>query len=434
MNYDDGRRALREFNNEKTSGSSFLLLIIFALIGSLLYWAAVTELDKVTRGQGKTISSLKNQMIQSSEAGVILARFVEEGQLVTEGDVIFEIDPIDVKTQIEQLNQRIARLSLKNLRLQYESEGKDFLSVSVQSDWNIDDLEDEKELFDARREELDSSLDILKLKKRKTENELLELAATESTSRETIALISKEIESIEELVNSGLVPESRLLALQRDKQENEGRVELALISRERVYATLAEIDEQLLSSTKSFISRVLQEKSEVEYELSEAKVVLPSLGSRLSRNTVLAPVDGIINRVNVRSLNAYVQVGEILAELVPLDDNIVVEAQIDPKDIADISIGSQVKISLTAYDPSKFGRLDGVVDKISADAITDPQTSQSYYLTTISLSGGYVLDEQEEIFILPGMVASVDVLSGKRTILDYIWQPIANTRDKALRD
>ena len=410
------------------------MLIIFTLIGSLLYWAAVTELDKVTRGQGKTISSLKNQMVQSSEAGVILARFVEEGQLVTEGDVIFEIDPIDVKTQIEQLNQRIARLSLKNLRLKYESESKDFLSISQQSDWDIDDLEDEKELFNARREELASSSDILKLKKRKTENELLELAATEATSRETIALISKEIESIEDLVNSGLVPESRLLALQRDKQENEGRVELALISRERVYATLAEIDEQLLSSTKSFISRVLQEKSEVEYELSEAKVVLPSLGSRLSRNTVLAPVDGIINRVNVRSLNAYVQVGEILAELVPLDDNIVVEAQIDPKDIADISIGSQVKISLTAYDPSKFGRLDGVVDKISADAITDQQTGQSYYLTTISLSGGYVLDEQEEIFILPGMVASVDVLSGKRTILDYIWQPIANTKDKALRD
>jgi membrane fusion protein, adhesin transport system len=434
MSYDDGRRALKEFNNEKTSGSSFLLLIIFTLIGSLLYWAAVTELDKVTRGQGKTISSLKNQMVQSSEAGVILARFVEEGQLVTEGDVIFEIDPIDVKTQIEQLNQRIARLSLKNLRLKYESESKDFLSISQQSDWDIDDLEDEKELFNARREELASSSDILKLKKRKTENELLELAATEATSRETIALISKEIESIEDLVNSGLVPESRLLALQRDKQENEGRVELALISRERVYATLAEIDEQLLSSTKSFISRVLQEKSEVEYELSEAKVVLPSLGSRLSRNTVLAPVDGIINRVNVRSLNAYVQVGEILAELVPLDDNIVVEAQIDPKDIADISIGSQVKISLTAYDPSKFGRLDGVVDKISADAITDQQTGQSYYLTTISLSGGYVLDEQEEIFILPGMVASVDVLSGKRTILDYIWQPIANTKDKALRD
>ena len=434
MKYEDGRRALREFNNEKTSGSSFLLFIILSLICSLVYWAAITELDKVTRGQGKTISSLKNQMVQSSESGVILEKFIEEGQLVKQDDVIFKIDPIEVKTQLEQLTQRISRLSLKNKRLEYESEGKDFLLDFKQVDWSVKDLENEKELFKARKEEFESSLDILSLKRRKTENELLELSATEETARETISLIIQEIEGIENLVKSGLVPEARLLGLKRDKQENEGRVELAQISRERVFATLAEIDEQILSTQKSFVSRALQEKADVENELSEAQVVLPSLESRLVRNTILAPVDGIINRVNVRSLNAYVQVGDVLAELVPLDDNIVVEAQIDPKDIADITIGSDVKISLTAYDPSKYGRLDGVVEKISADAIADQQTGQSYYLTTISLSGSYIVDEEEELFILPGMVATVDVLSGKRTVLDYVWQPISNTKDKALRD
>ena len=434
MKYEDGRRALREFNNEKTSGSSFLLFIILSLICSLVYWAAITELDKVTRGQGKTISSLKNQMVQSSESGVILEKFIEEGQLVKQDDVIFKIDPIEVKTQLEQLTQRISRLSLKNKRLEYESESKDFLLDFKQLDWSVKDLENEKELFKARREEFKSSLDILSLKRRKTENELLELSATEETARETISLIIQEIEGIESLVKSGLVPEARLLGLKRDKQENEGRVELAQISRERVFATLAEIDEQILSTQKSFVSRALQEKADVENELSEAQVVLPSLESRLVRNTILAPVDGIINRVNVRSLNAYVQVGDVLAELVPLDDNIVVEAQIDPKDIADFTIGSDVKISLTAYDPSKYGRLDGVVEKISADAIADQQTGQSYYLTTISLSGSYIVDEEEELFILPGMVATVDVLSGKRTVLDYVWQPISNTKDKALRD
>ena len=434
MKYEEGRRALREFNNEKTSGSSFLLFIILSLICSLVYWAAITELDKVTRGQGKTISSLKNQMVQSSESGVILEKFIEEGQLVKQDDVIFRIDPIEVKTQLEQLNQRISRLSLKNKRLEYESESKDFLLDFKQVDWSVKDVENEKELFKARKEEFVSSLDILSLKRRKTENELLELSATEETAKETISLIIQEIEGIENLVKSGLVPEARLLGLKRDKQENEGRVELAQISRERVFATLAEIDEQILSTQKSFVSRALQEKADVENELSEAQVVLPSLESRLVRNTILAPVDGIINRVNVRSLNAYVQVGDVLAELVPLDDNIVVEAQIDPKDIADIAIGSDVKISLTAYDPSKYGRLDGVVEKISADAIADQQTGQSYYLTTISLSGSYIVDEEEELFILPGMVATVDVLSGKRTVLDYVWQPISNTKDKALRD
>ena len=197
MKYEDGRRALREFNNEKTSGSSFLLFIILSLICSLVYWAAITELDKVTRGQGKTISSLKNQMVQSSESGVILEKFIEEGQLVKQDDVIFKIDPIEVKTQLEQLNQRISRLSLKNKRLEYESESKDFLLDFKQDDWSVKDLENEKELFKARREECESSLDILSLKRRKTENELLELSATEETARETISLIVQEIESIE---------------------------------------------------------------------------------------------------------------------------------------------------------------------------------------------------------------------------------------------
>ena len=137
------------------------------------------------------------------------------------------------------------------------------------------------------------------------------------------------------------------------------------------------------------------------------------------------PVDGVINRINYNTADAYVSTGDILLEIVPGSD-LIVETQIDPKDIADIAIGQSVKISLTAYDPSKFSGVDGSVQKISADAMSDQQSGSQFYLVDVSLDG--TLYEANGDRILPGMVASIDVLSGKRTILDYFWQPISKTK------
>ena len=142
----------------------------------------------------------------------------------------------------------------------------------------------------------------------------------------------------------------------------------------------------------------------------------------------------MINRINYITADAYVSTGEVLLEIVPTGSDLIVETKIDPKDIADIVIGQDVKISLTAYDPSKFGRIDGSVLSISADAISNQQTGEQYYLVDVSLTGTLYEDDGSEVVILPGMVASIDVLSGKRTILDYFWQPISKTRDKAFRE
>ena len=195
-----------------------------------------------------------------------------------------------------------------------------------------------------------------------------------------------------------------------------------------------EIDEQLKAELQSYKTSALTDLSSIEGEIAELNARIPALESRVERTSVKSPVDGVINRINYVTADAYISTGEVLLEIVPTGSDLIVETRINPKDIADIIIGQDVKISLTAYDPSKYGRIDGKVSSVSADALSNQQTGEQYYLVDVSLIGNLYEDNGEAVAILPGMVASIDVLSGKRTILDYFWQPISKTKDMAFRE
>ena len=213
-----------------------------------------------------------------------------------------------------------------------------------------------------------------------------------------------------------------------------GQANTAESGQQRLLSGLDEIDEQLKAEKQAYKTIALTDLSSIEGEMAELKARIPALESRVERTSIRSPVDGVINRVNYVTADAYISTGEVLLEIVPTGSELIVETKIDPKDIADIVVGQEVKISLTAYDPSRYGRINGQVNSISADAISDNQTGQQYYIVNVTIDGILYEDNGEEVVILPGMVASIDVLSGKRTILDYFWQPIAKTKSKALRD
>jgi adhesin transport system membrane fusion protein len=225
-----------------------------------------------------------------------------------------------------------------------------------------------------------------------------------------------------------------LISLKRDEEASVGKVNTAESGQIRLASGLDEIDEQLKAEKQAYKTSALTDFSQIEGELAELKALIPALESRVERTSVRSPVDGVINRINYVTADAYISTGEVLLEIVPTGSALIAETRIDPKDIADIVIGQEVKISLTAYDPSKFGRIDGKVLSISADALADQQTGQQYYLVDVSIDGALYEDNGEEVVILPGMVASIDVLSGKRTVLDYFWQPISKTKSRAFRE
>lgn len=428
------KRLARELSGKQQSGSSILLLSIITLIAIILMWAAVTELDNVVRGSGKTVSEAQNQLVQSSEPGVIKKRYVNEGDFVNSGDLLFDIDPIDAKTQLDQAKKRQTTLQIKRVRLTAEVANSSPKFSEELMNEAPETVSTELALYKARLDDLETKSAILSQRRRQKLNEIEELKIQYNTAENGLELIRQEIRTIEPLVKSGLAPETRLLALKRDEEASMGQSNSAVSSQKRVEAGLVEIDEQLKAEQQAYLTNALTELSSIEGEMAELSARIPALENRVDRTSVKSPVDGVVNRLNYVTADAYVSTGDILLEIVPTGSDLIVETKINPKDIADIIIGQDVKISLTAYDPSRYGRIDGNVLGISADALTDQQTGEQHYLVDVSISGTLYEDDGEEVTILPGMVASIDVLSGKRTVLDYFWQPIARTKDKALRD
>ena len=428
------KKLAKELAGQQRSSSSILLLTVITFIAVALVWASTTELDNVVRGSGKTTSEAKNQLVQSSESGVLRIRYVSEGDLVNKGQPLFKIDPVDAKTQLDQAEKRYASLLIKSIRLEAEVEKKlpKFPDNLVASAPNS--VSTELALYRARLDDLNTKAAILDQRRLQKVNEAKELKIEYETAINGMELLQKEISTLKPLVQSGLAPETRLLALQREEETAKGSAASADSAKFRIISSLSEIDEQLKAVSQSYLTSALTDLSSIKAEMAEIEARIPALEDRVDRTMISSPIEGVVNQIKYSTADAYINSGDVLLEIVPTGSELIVETKIDPKDIADIVIGQDVKISLTAYDPTRYGRIDGNVLGVSADALTDNQTGQQYYQVDVSLEGELFEDDGSEVVILPGMVASIDVLSGKRTVLDYFWQPIARTKDRALRD
>ena len=428
------KKLSKEMAGRQRSGSSILLLAVVTLLGIIIFWSAVTELDNVVRGSGKTVSEAKNQLVQAAEPGVLRTRYVRDGDIVEKGQLLFDIDPIDAKTVLDQYQKRYQSLTIKSNRLKAEIENTtpNFSQELIEK--APDNVTTELALYRARIADLNTKSAILEQRRLQKLNEIQELVIKFDTAMNGLSLIRKEIAAVEPLVKTGLAPTTRLIALQREEEAALGNANSAKSAQTRIESGLDEINEQLKAELQSYTTSALTDLSNVESELRELAAKIPALESRVERTSVRSPVDGVVNRVNYVTDDAYVSTGDVLLEIVPTGSELIVETKINPKDIADIANGQDVKISLTAYDASKFGRIDGSVKSISADALSDQQTGEQYYLVDVTINGSLYEPDGSAVTILPGMVASIDVLSGKRTILDYFWQPIARTKNKALRD
>ena len=428
------KQLAKQMAGKQQNGSSILLLSVVTLLAIIMLWASVTELDNVVRGSGKTVSEAQNQLVQSSEPGVIRARYANEGDIVSKGDLLFDIDPVDAKTQLDQALKRSASLNIKSIRLRAEVAGTipnfpvDLIEVSPAS------ASTELALYQARLDDLSTKEAILEQQRIQKRNEIQELKIQFETASNGLDLIRREIATIEPLVRSGLAPETRLITLRREEEAMLGQANSAKSGQARLLSGLDQIDEQLRAERQSYKTIALTDLSSIESETAELSERIPALENRVERTTVRSPVNGVINQLNYVTDDAYVSTGDVLLEIVPTGSDLIVETRINPKDIGEIVIGQEVKISLTAYDPSRYGRIDGRIESISADALGDSQTGEQYYNADVSINGTLYEDDGTEVTILPGMVASIDVLSGKRTILEYFWQPIAKTKDRALRD
>ena len=433
----DFKRLSREMAGREGVAGSAVLVTIITLFGLILFWASWAELDNVTRGEGRIVSSVQNQVVQAAEGGVILRRFVSENSIVIEGDVMFEIDPIDASSELNRLAQRVAALDIKMLRLRTEIDGGSLVIAAELAAMSPMVALSEESLFAARRLELAGQLAVLEQRLQQRSHDLSAAESTVGTATRTAGFLEEEIAVVAPLVRENISPATRLLELQRELERARGEGDRAQVGIEQARSGIDELTTEIANTRSNYALRALDELNAVVAEQSELREALPRLEERVSRTVIRAPMNGIVSRLNFRTAGGFVAAGDAILELVPTGEALIIEARILPQDISRIRIDDAVRIRFSAYDSSKYGAVAGRVLHISPDAVVDDRsgTGQTYYTVDVAIESELILEEGgAPVVFIPGMTATVDVLSGKRTVLEYFWQPIARIQELALKD
>ena len=416
-------------------GSSLIIVIVIALIASLSTWSTYAELDNVARGEGRIISPIQNQSVQAGEGGIILRRYVSENSSVAKGDLLFEIDPIDASSELNQMSKRFAGLEIRELRLRAEIAGREQFAVpqSLSAQTPTVALSEES-LFVARRLEVQGQVNVLEQRLARSGQDVIAGEVGVASAGRTMVLIEDEIAVVEPLVREKIASATRLLGLQRELEQARGTRDSARVAIRQAGLAIQEINSEIVNARDAYALASLDELAQVVSQKSELSEALPRLEDRVSRTLIRAPMDGVVNTLNYRTPGGYIRTGDVVLELIPTGEALVVEAKINPKDISRIKLGDEVRIRLSAYDSSKYGHVAGRLERISPDAVVDERSgSATHYLIDVAIEGEMIV-KGAPVELMPGMTASVDVLSGKRTVFEYFWQPIAKVSELALRD
>lgn len=425
----------REMRGRAPLRGSLLLFLILACMVSAVAWAHFTELDDVVRVDGRIVPSGDIQVIEATEAGVVQTLYVREGQVVDAGSLLMELDTNQIERELSQEQQRAFGLMARAQRLQAEINGTDLQFDRELLNGAPDVVRSETALYQGRQAELAAEIAILHRQREQRQREYEEGLVDQVTAVETLSVLAEERAMMAPLVEQRMEPATTLLALRRSEAEWKGRKVRAEALINRLQAGLDEVDDKVQATRNRFRSAALTDLALVTSELAALQPALPALRDRVSRAQIRAPVRGIVNRIHRTTIGGLARGGEELIELVPLDDRLLVEAYVKPGDIAFLHAGQPVRIKITAYDFARYGGLDGEIVRIGADTITRSERSEEeVFVVEIQTSDTLLDSGGAAVEIIPGMTAEVDILSGKKTVLDYLIQPVLKVRDQALRE
>lgn len=427
---------LRAQTDERRSfRSSILLLAVMSFFGIALWWAATTELDEVTRGQGRVIPSQQLQALVSLETGVLREVLARRGDVVEAGQVLMVMSRTESEGELNQIRQRQLAGMAAAARLEAEIAGADEVLFAPDVLAEAADLaRGEAQLFQGRRAALMGELRILEQQRIQREAELGEARADLTAAREGLSLTNDELAMIEPMVRRGIEPQLSLIKLQRSASELQGREAAAAIKIDRLGSALAEVAEKRGAAIEGYRNEALEQLTKVGAQLSEIGQAMPAQAERVARTEIRSPVRGTVNRVHATTQGGAVMAGAPLIDIVPLDDRLLVEGHIKPDDIAFLRPGVPVTVKLTAYDFARYGGLTGRVATIGADAVEMPETGERMFPIQVEVESTLYDGDGMPLAISPGMVADLDVLMGRRTVLDYLIQPVVKVRDAALRE
>jgi membrane fusion protein, adhesin transport system len=417
----------------------FTILVFF--IGAFV-WAYFSKIDELTRGEGKVIPSEKIKTIQSLDGGLISEILIKEGSIIKEGQPLMKIDTTRFEASLEENKQTYYHLLVTKARLDVESKldlDEDIPQINyseeVLQNAKIFAMNDRK-LFTSRVEELKSTVKTFKIQLKQKEQEINELNSKSHQLRRSIALVREEASTMEQLVARKSKSKVDLLKIKKELAQLEGDLQNTYVSIPRAKYAIEEAKNKIVEKSKTFRAEASNELQKINTEIKKYESKLVSDEDKLDKTVLVSPVDGIVKQINVNTIGGVVKSGMELIEIVPQSDILLVEAKIDPKDIAFINPQQRAIVKITAYDFSIYGGLEGQIVEISADSIVDKndKNQKSYYKVVIKTERNYLEKNKQKLPIIPGMITTVDIITGKKSILDFIMKPILKTKANALHE
>ncbi|KIQ34660.1 HlyD family type I secretion periplasmic adaptor subunit [Pseudomonas viridiflava] len=412
---------------------SLTVWIAAALLLGALLWAGFAVLEEVTTGEGKAIPSSKVQVIQNLEGGIVSDIFVREGQVVDKGDTLLRLD--DTRFMSSRSESEVDRLTLTAQveRLAAEAEGRSLTLPAEVTSSAPQVAADEQALYESRQRRLASEQRTLNEQLRQKTQELAEFRSKQEQFRSSLSLVQQELDMSAPLVSSGAVSPVEILRLKRNAVELRGSMNANTLAIPRAEAAISEIKSRGQESELAFRADAARELNEKRNDLARISASRIAIDDRMSRTTVVSPVRGIVKTLKVNTIGGVVQPGSDLLEIVPLEDNLLIEAKVRPQDVAFLHPGQKAMVKFSAYDYTLYGGLPARLELIGADTITDDKDN-SFYLIQVRTDSNHLGSDSRPLLIIPGMIATVDIITGEKSVLDYLLKPVLKARAEALRE
>ncbi|PBC00875.1 HlyD family type I secretion periplasmic adaptor subunit [Mesorhizobium sp. WSM3860] len=417
--------------------ASASVYIIGALFVAFTAWASFAEVDEIARGDGKVIPASKTQIIQASEAGVVQEIAVKIGQTVRKNDLIIRLDNTGNTSSLGEEQAKARALQARIARLKFEQSGNLEGAFPCPSDIQKtapEICDNEQKLLVARRDNFQVKLSVLKSRLDQREKELDEATANSDRLSKSLAVSDQETALVESMVKKGLMARTEQIRVEREQTDLRGQLNLAGETIKKGKAAITEAQLQVDELGLQLQQEALSDLTQALADLSVVDETIRGATDKVARTDIRSPVDGIVNTLDVNTLGAFVQPGAVVAGIVPTSETLLVEARVSPRDVAFIQPDQDALIKVTAYDFSIFGGIEGKVSNITADSLVDQKTGEPYYQVRVATEKSTLQRNGKTYSIIPGMICSVDIKTGRKTILNYLLKPINKARQEAMSE
>lgn len=393
-------------------------------------WAAVSQVDEVTRGEGKVIPSRQLQVLQSLDGGVVSEILVHEGEIVQADQILLRIDQTRFVSSVRESRVQYTALVAKAARLRALTEDVAFFVPPEVAKEDPKTVGEERRLYESRRTELETTISIAKQQLTQRQQELVEVRAKYEQAARAYELSAKELSVTKPLIASGAVSEVELLRLERDVGRFRGERDMSSAQISRIQASINEANRKVEEVSLTFRNESGKELADTMAKLNSLAEGSVGLSDKVNRSVLRSPVKGTIKRLLINTVGGVVQPGKDVVEVVPLEDNLLLEARVQPRDIAFLRPGQKAVVKFTAYDFSIYGGLDGKLEHIGADSVVD-EKGNAFYTVRVRTNQSTI---GNNLPVIPGMVAEVDIITGEKSVLSYLLKPVLRAKARAFSE